>query len=118
MMKIHTWRVSIWPTSLNHRENIFGLKLNQRVFTSTVIYANYEMSDYRFAVRSERDARAQTMAVGVEFPEIGVLQGSFQIGLKRFEPENPLFQERAAPQRPRRCPTSPCIERLRFNRFL
>jgi hypothetical protein len=78
--------------SLNHRENVFGLKLNKRVFTSTILYANYELSDYRFAVRSERDARAQTMAVGVEFPAIGVLRGNFQVGLKRFEPENPLFK--------------------------
>jgi len=78
--------------SLNHRQNTFGLKLNRRVFTSTVIYLNYEMSDYVFASRSERDTRAQTLGLGVEFPEIGVLQGSFQIGLRRFDPKNPLFQ--------------------------
>jgi hypothetical protein len=77
--------------SLNHRENVYGLKLNQRIFTSTIVYANYERSDYRFELRPERDARDQTIAAGVEFPEIGALQGNFQIGLKRFEPENPLF---------------------------
>ncbi len=37
------------------------------------------------------------MALGVEFPEIGILQGSFQIGLKRFDPANPLFQRLQRP---------------------
>ncbi|HEX7502486.1 MAG TPA: hypothetical protein VF451_03615 [Acidobacteriota bacterium] len=78
---------------LNHRENIFGVRLNKHVFTGTIVYANYEHSDYRFANRSERDSTAQELALGVEFPEIGVMQGSFQIGLKRFSPNNPLFKE-------------------------
>jgi hypothetical protein len=80
--------------SLNHRETVFGLKLNRRVFTSTVIYLNYQISDYGFTANSERNGRSQTMGLGVEFPEIGNLQGSFQIGLRRFDPKNPLFQSR------------------------
>ncbi len=102
--------------SLNHRENIFGLKLNQKVFTSTVIYANYERSNYRFEAGPERDANAQTVALGIKFPEIGVLQGSFQIGLKRFEPENPLFKtmQRANGRGDIRLSL---FERLHFNLF-
>jgi hypothetical protein len=54
--------------------------------------------------------------VGVKFPEIGVLQGSFQIGLKRFEPSNPLFQ---TPQRPngRGDIRVTLMERLHLNAF-
>ena len=102
--------------SLNQRQNTFGLKLNQRVFTGTIVYANYEFSDYSFDFRSERDTSAQAMAVGVEFPEIGILQGSFQIGLKRFEPSNPLFQR---PQRPtgRGNVQITLFERLHLNLF-
>ncbi len=79
--------------SLNHRENVFGLKLNKRVFTSTIIYANYERSDYQF--RRSLRARChgpQPWPWGSSFPRSALLQGSFQIGLKRFEPQNPLFQ--------------------------
>ncbi len=94
--------------SLNHRQNTFGLRLNRRVFTSTVIFLNYEMSDYVFASRSERDTRGQTLGLGVELPEIGVLQGSFQIGLSRFDPEKPAFPGEPEPQRPRRTSASPC----------
>ena len=102
--------------SLNHRENVFGLKLNQRVFTSTFVYANYERSDYVFASRSESDTRAQTIALGIEFPEIGILRGSFQIGLKRFEPSNPLFQKVQRPNG-RGDVHITLFERLRFNVF-
>ena len=102
--------------SLNHRENVFGLKLNKRVFTSTVIYLNYEKSDYVFASRSERDARAQTMGLGVEFPEIGVLQGSFHIGLRRFNPKSPLFQ-RSQDLSGRGDVQISLFERLRLNVF-
>ena len=78
--------------SLNHRENVFGLKLNRRVFTSTIMYLNYEISNYVFDSRSESDTRAQTLGLGVELPEIGALQGSFQIGFRRLDPKNPFFK--------------------------
>jgi hypothetical protein len=102
--------------SLNHRQNTLGLKLNQKIFTDTLVFANYEFSNYAFAFSSERDARAQQLVLGVQFPEIGVLQGRFQIGLKRFEPSNPLFQR---PQRPtgRGDVRVTLMERLRLNVF-
>jgi len=78
--------------SLNHRENIFGARLNKRLFTRTTVYANYERSAYSFQSSPERDASAQTFALGVVFPEIGIIQGDFQIGLKRYSPENPLYK--------------------------
>lgn len=102
--------------SLNHRENIIGFKLYRRIFTSTVIYLNYEMSDYIFASRSERDARAQTLGLGIEFPEIGVLQGSVKIGLNRFDPKNPLFK-RSQNLNGRGDVHLTLFERLRFNLF-
>ncbi len=77
---------------LNHRRTTFGLRLNQLIFTSTVIYLDYSTSDYVFESRSDRDTRAQTMGLGMEFPKMGMLQGSFQIGYNRFSPKNPLFQ--------------------------
>jgi hypothetical protein len=78
--------------SLNHRKNVFGLQLNKRVFTSTFIYANYEHSDYQFDFHSERDAQSQQVALGVEFPQIGALQGGFHFGVRRLDPKNPLFR--------------------------
>jgi hypothetical protein len=102
--------------SLNHRENVFGLKLNRRVFTSTVIYLNYEISDYVFASRAERDANAQTIGLGVQFPAIGVLQGSFKIGLRRFDPKNQLFQ-RSQSLNGRGDVHITLFDRLRFNLF-
>jgi hypothetical protein len=102
--------------SLNHREKVFGLKLNQRVFTSTFVYANYERSDYRFDFSLGRDTGAQTIALGVEFPEIGILQGSMQIGLIYLQPENPLFQKTQRPNG-RGTISVTLFERLRLNGF-
>jgi hypothetical protein len=77
---------------LNHREDTFGFRLNKPIFTSTIVYANYERTDYKFAESLERNSQAQQIALGVQFPEMGALQGSFQIGIRRFEPGNPLYQ--------------------------
>jgi hypothetical protein len=101
---------------LNHRQNTFGLKLNRRVFTGTVVYFNYELSDYIFETRSESDTRSQTMGLGVDFPEIGILQGSIQIGFSRFDPKNPLFQ-RSQSVSGRGDVQFRMFERLRFNLF-
>jgi hypothetical protein len=102
--------------SLNHRQNTFGLKLNRRVFSSTVIYFNYEMNDYIFETRSESDTRSQTMGLGVEFPEIGILQGGLQVGFSRFDPKNPLFQ-RSQSISGRGDVSFFMFERLRINMF-
>jgi hypothetical protein len=83
--------------SLNHSENAFGLRLNRRIFTNTLIYANYEMVDYIFAARAERDSSSQTIALGIVFPEIGVLQGGLQIGVMSLQPKNPLYQKAQRP---------------------
>ena len=77
---------------LNHRETTFGVRLNKRVFTGTFVYANFERISFNFEQSGERDTKAHQVAVGVRFPEMGSLQGSFQIGIRRFEPGNPLFR--------------------------
>ncbi len=77
---------------LNHEENTFGFRLNKPVFTSTIIYAHYERTDYKFEQSLERNTKAQQIGLGVQFPEKGSLQGSFQIGVRRFDPSNPLYQ--------------------------
>jgi hypothetical protein len=83
---------------LDHRANTFGLRLNKIVFTRTVLFGNYELTDYVFAAGSARDSRAQALSLGVKFPEIGILQGNFQIGLKQFDPGNPLFRSARRPE--------------------
>lgn len=77
---------------LNHKEDTLGLRLNKPVFTSTLVYANYERTNYKFEQSLERNTKAQQLALGVQFPEMGSLQGSFQIGVRRYEPSNPLYQ--------------------------
>jgi hypothetical protein len=100
--------------SLSNRQNVFGLKINKSVFSRTVIYLNYEMRDYAFASATERDARSHAIGVGVEFPEIGILQGSFQIGTMRMEPKNQLFLPRQSLNGSGEVSLS-LFERLRFN---
>jgi hypothetical protein len=103
-------------SSLNHRLNTYGLRLNRRIFSSTFIYANYEMNDYVFETNPGRDTRSQTMALGIVFPEIGILKGSFQIGLINLRPKNPLFKDAQRPNG-RGDVNITLYERLRFNLF-
>jgi hypothetical protein len=79
--------------SLNHTRNTYGLRLSKRIFTNTIVFTEYEHGNYAFSFSRERDAESSRLAVGVEFPRIGILQGKFQIGLKRFFPDNPLYRE-------------------------
>lgn len=79
--------------SLDRTEGTFGLRLSKRIFTNTIVFAEYERSTYDFVFRSERNASSDQVAAGVEFPRIGILQGKFQLGLKRFSPENPLYRK-------------------------
>jgi hypothetical protein len=102
--------------SLNHRESVFGLKLNRRVFTRTIIYLNLEMNEYVFVSRSERDSHAQTMALGIEFPEIGGLRGSIQVGIRRLDPKNPYFRQSQSINGSGNVNLT-LFERLRFNLF-
>jgi hypothetical protein len=82
---------------LNHRESTIGLQLNKVIFTRTLLYLNYELTDYAFAADSIRDTRAQTAALGVQFPEVGTLKGGFQLGYKSFQPRNPAFKTAQRP---------------------
>jgi len=77
---------------LNHKETTFGVRLSKHVFTGTLVYADFEGTDFSFEQSGERDTKAHQAAVGVRFPEMGALQGSFRIGIRRFEPGNPLFR--------------------------
>lgn len=101
---------------LNHSQKTFGLKLNRRVFTGTLIYLNYEISDYVFVSRSDSNTRSQTVGLGVEFPAIGILQGSIQIGFSRFDPKNPLFHQSQSLNGRGDVHIS-LFDRLRFNLF-
>ncbi|MCX6556934.1 MAG: hypothetical protein NTW95_05815 [Candidatus Aminicenantes bacterium] len=82
---------------LDHHENTFGLRLNKVVFTRTLLFINYELTNYVFTAGSERDSRAQGMYLGAQFPEMGMLQGSFQIGMNQFDPGNPLYKSVSRP---------------------
>ena len=101
---------------MNHKENAFGLRLNKPVFTSTLLFADYRRIDYRFERSAERNARAQQVSLGVQFPEVGALQGDFQIGISRLDPDNPLFQ-RAQRANGRGNVRMKLADRFRFNVF-
>ncbi len=79
--------------TLNRRENSYGLRLSKRIFTNTIVFAEYERSTYEFDFRSERNASSNRISAGVELPRIGILQGKFQLGLKRFSPDNSLYRQ-------------------------
>lgn len=101
---------------LDHRQDIFGLQLNQVIFTRTMLFASYELNTYTFDQAEDRDTRAHKLTLGLKLPDIGILKGSFQVGVKQFVPGNPLFRRTLRPTG-RGDVSLTVFERLRFSLF-
>jgi hypothetical protein len=75
----------------------FGIGFNKVIFSRTVFYLNFEYFIYQFLNYPERNGEGETVSLGFNFPKIGIITGSFQLGYKFYNPENPLFLDYSTP---------------------
>lgn len=77
---------------LDRREQKAGISLNKIIFSRTRLTLAYEYFDYRFIYEPGRDGSGDQVFGEIEFPEIGRIKGTLQLGVRRFNPDNPLYR--------------------------
>jgi len=70
-----------------------GLNLNKIIFSRTVLFVNVEYFNYQFQNYSDRDGDGESVSMGLRFPIIGSITGSFELGYQWNHPENPLYDD-------------------------
>ena len=68
-----------------------GINLNKIIFSRTVLFLNMEYYAYRFQNYPDRDGQGESVSMGLRFPTIGNITGSFKLGYQWSHPENPLY---------------------------
>lgn len=68
-----------------------GINLNKIIFSRTVLFISLEYYQYRFQNHTDRDGDAESVSVGMQFPIIGSVTGSFQLGYQWSQPNNPMY---------------------------
>ena len=78
---------------LNHKEYSGGISLNKIIFSRTILSLNFDYFEHHFDYSKERNRIGKQVSIGIKFPEISSIRGSFQYGLRIYEPSNPLFED-------------------------
>jgi hypothetical protein len=82
---------------MNREELRGGISFNKRIFTQTQLFLKFEYFGYTFEYESFRDGIGREVSFGVIFPEIGRIQGSFEVGAKFFSPATSSFRNYTKP---------------------
>lgn len=83
--------------NMNRKKLRAGIQLNKIIFTQTRLFLNFEYYEYIFNNESLRNGIGRQAAVGIAFPEIGRIKGSFELGVKYFFPGSSLYQKYKKP---------------------
>jgi len=78
---------------LNHKEYSGGIGINKIIFSRTILCLNFDYFEQDFDYSKERNRIGKQVSIGIKFPEISSIRGSFQYGLRIYESSNPLFED-------------------------
>jgi hypothetical protein len=84
-------------SQLDREDLLLGIALNKRIFSRTRLSLNYEYYDSHFLHDPGKDGIGGKLSLGVDFPEIGRVQGSLRLGWKSFFPKNPDYIDFSKP---------------------
>jgi hypothetical protein len=84
------------PQFMDRNQYKLGINLNKIIFSRTVLFLNMEYFTYRFQNYSDRDGDGESFTVGLRFPTIGNITGSFKLGYQWSHPENPLYGDHSS----------------------
>jgi len=74
---------------LNRREQSIVMEFYYQAWPGAFLFTNAGYSEYRFDQAAlERDSRAAQLSVGIRFPILGKIQGTFSLGYRELIPRN------------------------------
>ena len=82
---------------MNRSKGSISLTFNKVIFTRTLFFLKSEYYDLNFDSDSQRNGSGGIFSVGIKFPEVSILKGEFQIGVKYFTPEDPAVSKYSKP---------------------
>ncbi len=72
---------------LNREVSTFAVTLNRVIFTRTVLTFGWEYFNMIFDTDEIKNGSGGVLSVGIQFPEVSIIRGSFKIGMKYFSPD-------------------------------
>lgn len=78
-------------SQLDQEDLLWGIGLNKRIFSRTMLSLNYEYYDSRFLHAPWKDGIGGKFSAAIDFPEISRVRGSLRYGWKSFFPKNPDY---------------------------
>ena len=82
---------------LNRRKSDISFTFNKVIFTRTILFFKSEYFDLKFESDTQRNGAGGIFSAGIKFPEVSILKGQFQIGVKYFTPEDPAVADYSKP---------------------
>ena len=76
-------------SSSDRERTTFSLTLNKKIFTRTQLFFRSEYYNLRYRSEISRNGWGNILSTGIKFPEVGILNGEFHLGVKYFIPESP-----------------------------
>jgi hypothetical protein len=74
---------------LNRRERTIAMEFYYQAWPGTFVFTNAGYSEYRFDQAAlERDSQAAQLGVGVRFPILGKIRGTFLLGYRKLIPRD------------------------------
>ncbi|MCK4889074.1 MAG: hypothetical protein KAS97_04025, partial [Candidatus Aminicenantes bacterium] len=73
---------------LNRGKDTITLTFNKVIFTRTLFFVKSEYYNLKFKTDTQKNGSGGIFSAGIKFPEVSIVKGQFQIGVKYFTPEN------------------------------
>jgi len=86
-----------FSSRMNRKRSTAVLTINKVIFTRTLFFLKSEYYDLRFESDVQRNGTGGIFSAGIKFPEVSILKGQFQIGVKYFTPEDPVVAKYSKP---------------------
>ncbi|MCK5220350.1 MAG: hypothetical protein KAR14_02115 [Candidatus Aminicenantes bacterium] len=73
------------------------MTINKVIFTRTLFFLRSEYFNISFDSDTQKNGSGGIFSVGIKFPEVSILKGQFQMGVKYFTPEDPAASKYSKP---------------------
>jgi len=83
--------------NLNMIKSMVSLTFNKTIFTRTLLFFRSEYFDLKFDSNAKKNGVGWVFSTGIKFPEVSILRGKFQIGVKYFTSKDSAVEKYIKP---------------------